>query len=79
MFLLEIPPFQGFRIDLHDVPIGVLSENVVVLQHYEAPGVLRPAESVPGALQAAADGLGGVAPPHAQPAPRHLHPARRAR
>jgi circadian clock protein KaiC len=93
MFLLELPPFQGFQVNLNDVPIGVLSENVILIQHYETRGalrrllavlrmrfskydrtirevvfeegavrVLRPEESTQGVLQAAAEGLGGVAP-----------------
>jgi circadian clock protein KaiC len=97
LFLLEIPPFQGFQVSLDDVPIGVLSENVIVIQHYETRGmlrrllavlrmrfskydrtirelifedgavrVLRPEESTPGVLQAAAEGLAGVAPDDAR-------------
>jgi len=41
MILFEIPPFAGFLLDLTDTPVGMLGENVVVIQQQEAGGLLR--------------------------------------
>jgi circadian clock protein KaiC len=41
LILLEIAPFTGFHLDLTDTPVGILGENVVVIQQQEASGLLR--------------------------------------
>jgi circadian clock protein KaiC len=41
LILLEIAPFTGLRVDLTDTPVGLLGENVVVLQQQEVGGSLR--------------------------------------
>jgi circadian clock protein KaiC len=41
LYLLEIPAFEGLRINLPTTPLAVLGDNVVVVQQYEIDGTLR--------------------------------------
>jgi circadian clock protein KaiC len=41
LYLLEIPAFEGLRVNLATTPLAVLGDNVVVVQQYEIDGVLR--------------------------------------
>lgn len=41
LFLLEIAPFTGFRLDLVDSPLGTIGENVLIMQQHEVAGVLH--------------------------------------
>ncbi|KPV49552.1 hypothetical protein SE17_31955 [Kouleothrix aurantiaca] len=41
LYLLEITPFEGLRVNLTNTPLAVLGDNVIVVQQYEIDGVLR--------------------------------------
>jgi circadian clock protein KaiC len=41
LYLLEIPPFEGLRLNLTGTPLAVLGDNVIVVQQYELSGGLR--------------------------------------
>jgi len=41
LYLLEIPPFEGLRVQLADTPLGVVADNLIVVQQYEIAGRLR--------------------------------------
>ena len=41
LYLLEIAPFDGLRVDLTNTPLAVLGDNVIVVQQYEIAGALR--------------------------------------
>ena len=41
LYLLEIPPFDGLRVNLTNSPLAVLGDNVIVVQQYEIAGQLR--------------------------------------
>jgi circadian clock protein KaiC len=41
LFLLEIDPFTGFQLNLANAPIGILAENLIVVQQTERLGRLR--------------------------------------
>ena len=41
LYLLEIPAFEGLRVNLANTPLAVLGDNIVVVQQYELDGVLR--------------------------------------
>jgi circadian clock protein KaiC len=41
LFLLEIDPFTGFQLNLANAPMGILAENLVVVQQKEIQGQLR--------------------------------------
>jgi circadian clock protein KaiC len=41
LYLLEIPAFEGLRVNLANTPLAVLGDNVVVVQQYEIDGALR--------------------------------------
>lgn len=41
LYLLEIAPFDGMRLNLSSTPMAVLGDNVVVIQQYEIAGKLR--------------------------------------
>jgi circadian clock protein KaiC len=41
MYLLEITPFEGLRVNLTNTPLAILGDNVIVVQQYEIAGELR--------------------------------------
>jgi len=41
LYLLEIAPFEGLRVQLTNTPLAVLGDNVIVVQQYEIQGQLR--------------------------------------
>ncbi len=41
LYLLEIPAFEGLRVNLANTPLAVLGDNVLVVQQYEIDGGLR--------------------------------------
>jgi hypothetical protein len=41
LYLLEIPAFEGLRVNIANTPLAVLGDNVVVVQQYEIDGALR--------------------------------------
>lgn len=41
LYLLEIAPFDGLRVNLTNSPLAVLGDNVIVVQQYEVAGQLR--------------------------------------
>jgi circadian clock protein KaiC len=41
LYLLEIAPFEGLRVQLTNTPLAVLGDNVIVVQQYEIQGELR--------------------------------------
>jgi hypothetical protein len=41
LFLLEIDPFTGFQLNLANAPMGILAENLIVIQQTEAFGRLQ--------------------------------------
>jgi circadian clock protein KaiC len=41
LFLLEIDPFTGFQLNLANAPMGILAENLVIVQQTETAGQLR--------------------------------------
>jgi circadian clock protein KaiC len=41
LYLLEITPFDGLRVNLTNSPLAVLGDNVIVVQQYEIAGQLR--------------------------------------
>jgi circadian clock protein KaiC len=41
LYLLEIPAFEGLRVNLANTPLAVLGDNALVVQQYEIDGVLR--------------------------------------
>jgi KaiC/GvpD/RAD55 family RecA-like ATPase len=41
LYLLEIPAFEGLRVNLATTPLAVLGDNVVVVQQYEIDGALQ--------------------------------------
>jgi circadian clock protein KaiC len=41
LHLLEIPAFDGLRVNLATTPLAVLGDNILVVQQYEIDGVLR--------------------------------------
>ncbi len=41
LYLLEIAPFDGLRVNLTNSPLAVLGDNVIVVQQYEIAGQLR--------------------------------------
>jgi circadian clock protein KaiC len=41
LYLLEIPAFEGLRVNFATTPLAMLGDNVVVAQQYEIDGVLR--------------------------------------
>ena len=41
LYLLEIPAFEGLRVNLANTPLAVLGDNVMVIQQYEIDSVLR--------------------------------------
>ncbi|HEX5689505.1 MAG TPA: ATPase domain-containing protein, partial [Roseiflexaceae bacterium] len=41
MYLLEITPFDGLRVNLTNTPLASLGDNIIVVQQYEITGLLR--------------------------------------
>jgi circadian clock protein KaiC len=41
LYLLEIAPFDGLRVQVKNTPLAVLGDNVIVVQQYEIQGQLR--------------------------------------
>ena len=41
LYLLEIAPFDGLRVQLTNTPLAVLGDNVIVVQQFEIKGYLR--------------------------------------
>jgi len=41
LYLLEIPAFDGLRVNLANTPLAVLGDNVMIVQQYEIDGALR--------------------------------------
>lgn len=41
LFLLEISPFEGLRLNITNTPLALLGDNVIVVQQYEIGGQLR--------------------------------------
>jgi circadian clock protein KaiC len=41
LYLLEIPAFDGLRVNLTNTPLAALGDNIVVMQQFEIDGVLR--------------------------------------
>jgi circadian clock protein KaiC len=41
LYLLEIPAFDGLRLELSNTPLALLGDNTLVVQQYEIGGVLR--------------------------------------
>jgi circadian clock protein KaiC len=41
LYLLEIAPFDGLRVQVKNTPLAVLGDNVIVIQQYEIQGQLR--------------------------------------
>lgn len=41
LYMLEITPFDGLRVNLTNSPLAVLGDNVIVVQQYEIAGQLR--------------------------------------
>jgi circadian clock protein KaiC len=41
LYLLEIAPFDGLRVNLTNTPLAVLGDNVIVVQQYEIAGALH--------------------------------------
>lgn len=41
LYLLEIAPFNGMRVDLTNTPLAILGDNVIVVQQFEISGELR--------------------------------------
>jgi circadian clock protein KaiC len=41
LYLLEIAPFEGLRVEVMNTPLAVLGDNVIVIQQYEITGQLR--------------------------------------
>ena len=41
LYLLEIPAFEGLRVNIANTPLAVLGDNVLVVQQYEIDGALR--------------------------------------
>jgi len=41
LYMLEIPPFDGLRFHLTNIPLAVFGDNVLVVQQYELEGQLR--------------------------------------
>jgi circadian clock protein KaiC len=41
LYLLEIPAFEGLRVNFGNTPLAALGDNVVVIQQYEINGALR--------------------------------------
>jgi circadian clock protein KaiC len=41
MYLLEIPPFEGLRVQLTNTPLASLGDTIIVVQQYEIAGRLR--------------------------------------
>jgi circadian clock protein KaiC len=41
LYLLEIAPFDGLRVNLTNSPLAVLGDNVIVVQQYEIAGQLH--------------------------------------
>lgn len=41
LYLLEIPPFSGLRLQLTDTPLAALGDTMMVVQQYEIAGGLR--------------------------------------
>jgi circadian clock protein KaiC len=41
LYLLEIKPFEGLRVELTNTPLAVLGDNVIVVQQYAIQGQLR--------------------------------------
>jgi circadian clock protein KaiC len=41
LYLLEVAPFVGMRVDLTATPLGALGDSVIVIQQYEIAGGLR--------------------------------------
>lgn len=41
MYMIEIAPFDGLRVNLSNTPTSVLGDNVLVIQQYEIGGALR--------------------------------------
>jgi circadian clock protein KaiC len=41
LYLLEIAPFDGLRVQVMNTPLAVLGDNVIVVQQYEIKGHLR--------------------------------------
>lgn len=41
LFLLEISPFEGLRLNIMNTPLALLGDNVIVAQQYEINGRLR--------------------------------------
>lgn len=41
MYLLEIPPFDGLRVQLTNTPLAALGDTIIVVQQYEIAGGLR--------------------------------------
>jgi hypothetical protein len=41
LYLLEIAPFDGLRLNLTNTPLATLGDNVIVVQQFEIAGALR--------------------------------------
>lgn len=41
LYLLEIAPFDGLRVNLANSPLGSMGDNLIVVQQYEIAGALR--------------------------------------
>jgi circadian clock protein KaiC len=41
LYLLELTPFEGLRVNLTNTPLAILGDNVIVVQQYEIAGELR--------------------------------------
>lgn len=41
LLLFELPPFQGLRLNLDSVPISLIADNVIMVQHLHAAGALH--------------------------------------
>lgn len=41
LYLYEIAPFQGLRMDMPNTPLAILGDNVIVIQQYEIAGNLH--------------------------------------
>ena len=41
LFLLEIAPFEGLRLNIGNMPISAISENVLMVQNHETAGTLH--------------------------------------
>lgn len=41
LYLLEIPPFEGLRVQLTNTPLAAVGDSIIVVQQYEIAGGLR--------------------------------------